>query len=208
MMTRRRYSGPGLILATHNPNKLRELRSWLPDWLTDISSSGEWGLPVPDETGQSCAQNAAIKARATAMATGRVALADDAGFFVAALGGQPGHLMADWARREDGSTDYQQSFDRIQAGIGDSSDRSARFVCCLALGWPDGHVELFEGYKDGVVLPQPCGDNGFAYDTIFRPLDDTRSYAQMSLEEKNQISHRGHAFSLLLAEGLEAPKTL
>jgi len=183
-----------LVIATHNNGKLHEFRNLLGRYVPEIVSAGELGLPSPEETGTTFVENALLKAKAAAEATGCLALADDSGLCVTALGGDPGLYSARWAQ-----PDAAAGIARVQEALGDAVDRSAYFICVLALYWPDGHSEVIEGRIDGTIAAVPCGIYGHGYDPIFIPKDDTRTFAEMSDEEKNAISHRGRASQALVA---------
>jgi XTP/dITP diphosphohydrolase len=164
-------------------------------------SSADFKLPAPDETGTTFLENATIKALHTAQATERPALADDSGLCVNALNGAPGVYTADWAEiTKGGVRDFDMAMRKVHAALGDATDRSAAFVCCLALAWPDGHVESVEGRIQGTIIWPPSGDSGFGYDPIFRPQGQILTYAELSPEFKNADSHRARAFRALLAK--------
>jgi XTP/dITP diphosphohydrolase len=182
-----------LVIATHNAGKLREFSELLKPFVPEIVSAGHLGLPSPEETGTTFAENALLKAKAAAIASGIVALADDSGLCVNALGGKPGIYSARWAA--DG---ISVAMNRIQEELGDTADRSAFFVCVLSLCWPDGHCESFEGHVDGIIARQPRGAHGHGYDPIFIPNGHETTFAEMAEAEKNKISHRGVATKLLV----------
>ncbi len=197
----RRFTGPKLVVATHNRGKAGEIRTLLAPFGVEIVSAGELGLPAPEETGTTFEQNATLKALAAAHASGLPALADDSGLSVVALGGQPGLYTADW---EGPTRDAMVGMRRIQdelaaRGAADTdADRAATFHCVLALAWPDGHVETVHGTLDGSIVWPPRGSGGHGYDPCFQPAGDTRTTAEMSDAEKNAISHRGRAFRKLV----------
>lgn len=200
-MTRRRFVGPKLVVATHNRGKAVEISAMLTPFGVEIVSAGELGLPAPDETGTTFEENATLKALAAARATGLPCLADDSGLSVHALGGQPGVYTADW---EGPTRDAMVGMRRIQEEFAQrrvcESDaaRTATFHCVLALAWPDEHVELVHGTLDGSIVWPPRGSGGHGYDPCFQPKGDRRTTAEMSDTEKNAISHRGRAFRLLV----------
>lgn len=183
-------SGDRLVLATHNAGKLAELRELLADSLIHVLGAAELNLPEPEETGTTFAANAVLKAVAAAGATGLPALADDSGFQIAALGGDPGVYSARWA-----NGDYPAAFARIEREMAGNSDRSAWFSCVLAQAWPDGETALFEGRSEGSVTFPPRGAGGFGYDPLFIPAGETRSYGEMSRAEKHASSHRARALA-------------
>ena len=201
-----------LVAATHNSGKLREIRELLAPWKLGIVSAGDLNLPEPDETGDSFAANAALKARGAARASMLPALADDSGLCVQALGDAPGIYSARWAA---GSKDFAGAMARVERELnasGASRPWRAHFTSVLALAWPDGHLELFEGRVDGVLKFPPAGDQGFGYDPIFRPDGYDRGFGEMSSAEKHGIpadgslalSHRARAFQKLARACLRA----
>lgn len=207
----RQLSSP-VVIATHNPGKLREMRELLAPYGIEAKSAGEFGLPEPAETGKTFAANARIKALAAAKATKLPAFADDSGFCVDALGGEPGIHSARWAGPEK---DFRGAMNRIQTllverGAREPSRRRAHFVAALCLAWPDGHVEEFEARVAGVAVWPPRGDKGFGYDPLFQPDGFERTFGEMSAEEKHGLppngqglSHRARAFMQLAAACLQ-----
>jgi len=200
----RRVSGR-VAAATHNAGKLRELRELLAPYGVETVGAAELNLPEPDETGETFADNAAIKARAAASASGLPALADDSGLRVEALGGAPGIHSARWT---EGSRDFARAMARVEREL--LAARApppwrASFVSALALAWPDGRVETFEGRVDGDLVFPPRGTSGFGYDPIFRPDGHARTFGEMTAQEKHGIpadgsralSHRARAFQTL-----------
>lgn len=198
----RRLTGK-VVIATHNAGKLREMRDLMAPHGLEVVSAGELGLPEPEETGTSFRANARIKAEAAAQATGLPALADDSGICVAALGGDPGIYSARWAGP---SKDFAGAMAEIERLLQEkqASDRSAWFVSALTVAWPDGHVEEVEGRVDGTLVWPPRGPEGFGYDPMFLPEGESRTFGEMSPEEKHGLpprgrglSHRARAFLLL-----------
>ena len=201
----RRLTGP-VVIATHNPGKLAELRELLAPYGIVAQSAGELGLSEPKETGKTFAANAALKAMAAAKATDRPAFADDSGLVVDALGGEPGIHSARWAGPDK---DFRFAMNRIQTllierGARNAKQRRAHFIAALCLAWPDGHVEQFEGRVDGVAAWPPRGDQGFGYDPLFLPDGFDRTFGQMNADEKHGLppkgqglSHRARAFMKL-----------
>ncbi|MBK8274212.1 MAG: RdgB/HAM1 family non-canonical purine NTP pyrophosphatase [Sphingomonadales bacterium] len=192
---------PGrLVIASHNQGKVREIRALLAPFGIEPVAAGDLGLPEPEETGTTFAENALIKARASAEGSGIVALADDSGLCVDALGGEPGVHTADWAETPHGR-DWELAMrkveDRLEA-LGSDVDRSARFVCTLALCWPDGETALFEGRISGHLTWPPRGELGFGYDPVFVPEGQDQTFAEIEPEEKHAISHRAEAFKKLV----------
>ena len=187
-----------LVVASHNSGKVREIAALLAPLGVEAVSAVSLGLPEPEETEPTFAGNAALKARAAAEASGLPALADDSGLEVAALGGAPGVYSARWAgENRDFAIAMARVRDEMQARK--ATDRSARFVCVLALATPGGRVDVFEGEARGQIVWPPRGDKGFGYDPIFEPEGHTRTFGEMSHEEKLPLTHRAHAFEKLIA---------
>ena len=191
---------PGkLVIASHNAGKVREIAELLGPHGIEPVSAGSLGLPEPDETGTTFIANAELKALAAADLSGLPALADDSGLCVEALNGDPGIFSARWAGPEkDFSVAMQRVWDAIGAK-GPDAGHGAHFICALALAWPDGHVEAFEGRVDGQIVWPPRGDKGFGYDPIFQPLGHAISFAEMDPADKHAMSHRADAFRQLVA---------
>jgi XTP/dITP diphosphohydrolase len=191
----RRCEGARLVVASHNSGKVREIGELLrPRGFRPVSAS-ELRLPEPEETGASFTENATIKASAAALAAKLPALADDSGLVVPALGGAPGIHSARWAGPD---RDFAAAMRRVQSELGDTPDRRAHFICALALAWPDGHVETFEGRVDGMLVWPPRGTRGFGYDPMFLPEDGTLTFGEMEPAAKHAISHRARAFAKLV----------
>lgn len=190
---------PGkLVIASHNPGKVREIAALLEGHGLDVVSAKELDLPEPEETGTTFVMNAELKARAAADLSGLPALADDSGLCVEALGGDPGIFSARWAGE---SKDFGEAMRRVNDKVAaiESASRDAHFVCALALAWPDGHVEWFEGRVDGTLVWPPRGDKGFGYDPMFLPNGRDETFGEMDQDEKHSISHRADAFNQLVA---------
>ena len=206
-MTHRPIAGR-LVIATHNPGKLAEMRDLLALYGVDAISVGELGLTEPEETGVSFRANARIKAEAAAKASNMPAFADDSGLAVDALDGQPGIHSARWAGPDK---DFRFAMNKIQSllierGAKSAECRRGHFVSALCVAWPDGHVEEFEAAVDGTVVWPPRGTLGFGYDPLFLPDGQTQTFGEMPSEEKHGLpphgrglSHRARAF-LKLAE--------
>ena len=192
---------PGkLVIASHNEGKVREIRALLAPYGIEPVSARELDLPEPEETGTTFFANAELKARAAADLSGLPALADDSGLCVEALGGDPGVRTADWAETPDGR-DWALAMGKVEdalARLDPDVGRDAHFVSTLALAWPDGHVECFEGRVDGLLVWPPRGENGFGYDPMFAPDSDPRTYGEMPFEEKQRTNHRARAFAKLV----------
>ncbi|WP_298916724.1 RdgB/HAM1 family non-canonical purine NTP pyrophosphatase [uncultured Algimonas sp.] len=205
--------GQTLVVASHNEGKVREIRALLAPFGLDVVSAGELGLPEPEETEDSYAGNARLKAVAAATASGHPALSDDSGIDVTSLGGRPGIHAARWAEDENGERDFGRAMTRVQEELGDSEDRSARFVCALCLAFPDGSSTVYEGKCEGRIVWPPRGERGFGYDPIFVMDGDTQTFAEIDPAEKHAKSHRAAAFARFLADqfpdsrNADAPRT-
>ncbi|MFO1127606.1 MAG: RdgB/HAM1 family non-canonical purine NTP pyrophosphatase [Rhodospirillales bacterium] len=191
----RKWTAGKLVIASHNPGKVGEIAELLAPHGAQVVSVADLGLPVPDETGDTFVANAEIKARAAATATGLPALADDSGLCVEALDGAPGLRSADWAGPK---RDFDMAMRRVQKMLEGSEDRRAHFICALALVWPDGHAETFEGTVFGDLVWPPRGKRGFGYDPMFLPDGYSQTFGEMSPEQKHAISHRAAAFRSLV----------
>lgn len=192
----RKFPGGNLVVASHNPGKVREIDALLRPLSADVVSAAELGLAEPEETGKTFAENACLKARAAASASGLPALADDSGLAVSALGGDPGIYSARWAGPDK---DFALAMEKVEKAIQDSrsEDRTAYFVCVLALAWPDGHCEEFEGRVYGSLVWPPRGESGFGYDPVFQPDGHDITFGEMDPSDKHAMSHRAIAFSQL-----------
>ena len=198
---------PGrLVIASHNEGKVAEITALLGPYGMTPVSAGALGLPEPEETGTTFAENARIKALASATAAGLPALADDSGLEVTALGGRPGVYTADWAERQwfEGpkGRDWYMAMGKVEgllAQIGPDADRSAAFVCTLCLAWPDGETLLFEGRVAGTLAWPPRGTLGFGYDPVFQPLGAALTFGEMAPAQKQAMSHRARAFEVMVA---------
>jgi XTP/dITP diphosphohydrolase len=203
-----------LVIATHNPGKLAEMRDLLATYGVDAISAGELGLPEPEETGTTFRANARIKAEAAAKAANMPAFADDSGLAVDALDGQPGIHSARWAGPDK---DFRGAMNKIQTllmeqGAKAPERRRGHFVSALCVAWPDGHLEEFEATVNGNVVWPPRGNLGFGYDPLFLPDGETKTFGEMSSEDKHGLppkgrglSHRARAF-LKLAEACLAKR--
>ncbi len=196
-MAPRRFEGGDLVVASHNPGKVKEIGALLSGCVDGlVLSAGALGLDEPAETGATFAENAAIKARAVA-AEGHIALADDSGLVVPALDGEPGIHSARWG----GPTrDFSLAMRRVHDALPPDADPSAYFVCALAMAWPDGACTVVEGRVDGRLVWPPRGDRGFGYDPIFVPNGYDVTFGEMDPDEKNRISHRADAFRRLVQD--------
>lgn len=195
-ITGRRLTGR-LVIATHNPGKLTEMRELLASYGIEAVSAAELGLAEPDETGDSFSANARIKAEAAAGAAQLPAFADDSGLVVDALDGQPGIYSARWA---GDSKDFMGAMARIERllqerGATAPPQRTAHFVSALCVAWPDGHVEEVEARVDGTLVWPPRGTAGFGYDPAFLPDGHSRTFGEMTSEEKHGLPPRGKGLS-------------
>ncbi len=195
-MARKLPRGARLVLATHNPGKLREIEALLRPFGIDVVSAGALGLPEPPEDAPDFFGNARIKALASATASGLPALSDDSGFCVAALDGAPGVHSAIWAGPEK---DFSRAMADVHAKMGDVADMRAWFIAALCLAWPDGHTETFLGRIDGTVVWPPRGAHGFGYDPMFLPAGGSQTFGEMDPDAKHAISHRARAFAQIIA---------
>jgi len=190
-----RLGGDRLVIASHNPGKVREIAELLEPYGVAVLSAGEAGVPEPEETGETFAENAALKAVNAARESSLPALADDSGLSVRALGGRPGIHSARWAGPEK---DFAVAMRKVNEALGDSDDRRAAFVCALCLAWPDGRSETFEGRVEGTLVWPPRGTRGFGYDPLFVPEGRDITFGEMDPAEKHRISHRARAFEKLV----------
>ncbi|MGH2662279.1 MAG: RdgB/HAM1 family non-canonical purine NTP pyrophosphatase [Actinomycetota bacterium] len=190
---------PRLVVATRNPGKAREILRICADWPVEWLTGEDLSWPDVEETGASYLENALLKARAVAGATGEAALADDSGIEVDALGGAPGPRSARYAGA--GATDEQnlRALLRAVAGV-PSSGRTARYRAVAAVAWPDGREVHAEGTCEGTLRSRPQGTGGFGYDPIFQPAGWDRTMAELPPEEKDRIGHRGQALRALRAQ--------
>jgi XTP/dITP diphosphohydrolase len=196
-LSRRKFSGDALLIASHNPGKVREISALLTRFGIDVSSAAELNLPEPEETGDTFVANAELKALAAATKARRITLADDSGLVVPALGGDPGIRSARWAGP---GKDFAMAMEKVKAALdvkGDA-DMAAYFVCALTLAWPDGHVETVEGKVHGQLTWPPRGVRGFGYDPMFVARGYDITFGEMDPDRKHEISHRADAFRKLI----------
>lgn len=196
----RRFDGEKLLVATHNSGKLAEISDLLQPFGVTVVSAGAMGLPEPEETEDNFIGNARIKAHAAAKASGLIALADDSGICVDGLAGAPGVYTADWAETPNGR-DFVMAMERTWQeleAVAAPFPRTAQFCSTLVMAWPDGHDEVFEGKMAGSVVWPMRGALGHGYDPIFQPDGYGETFAEMSSDLKNQISHRADAFRKLV----------
>ncbi|OFW95925.1 MAG: non-canonical purine NTP pyrophosphatase, RdgB/HAM1 family [Alphaproteobacteria bacterium RIFCSPHIGHO2_12_FULL_45_9] len=180
-----------LLLATHNKGKIAEMSAMLAPYGVEVTSVAELGLPEPAETENTFVGNALIKARAAAIASGLPVLADDSGLCVNALNGDPGVYSADWAGNP---RDFNVAMQKVHDALGDAVDRSAYFISVFALVMPDGTEQIFEGRCNGQIVWPPRGTEGHGYDPVFVADGETRTFGEMTLDEKAKFSHRAKAF--------------
>jgi XTP/dITP diphosphohydrolase len=194
--------GDKLVIATHNPGKLREIAELIEPLGITCVGAAELGLPEPEEIGNTFVDNADLKAREAADLSGFPALADDSGLCVDALHGAPGIFSARWAEDANGNRDWARAMEKVWREVeaaGPDAGHDAHFACALAIAWPnDGQVENFEGRVDGALTWPPRGDKGFGYDPLFVPAGRDVTFGEMDPVEKHSISHRADAFRKLV----------
>jgi XTP/dITP diphosphohydrolase len=204
-----------IVVASHNAGKIAEIADLIGPFGFSAKSAKDLNFVEPDETGTTFEENAAIKALASAKASGLPALSDDSGLVIDALDGAPGVYTANWAEREDGTRDFPWAMEKVEKalqerGATEAGQRTARFVSVLCLAWPDGHTEFFRGEIEGTVAWPPRGTSGFGYDPIFQPEGHARTFGEMTGDEKHgwqhaaALSHRARAFKLFVETCLEA----
>ena len=191
----RQFTNKKLVIASHNLGKVREIDELLAPFGADVISAVDLNLPEPEEIGDTFTANAELKARASMQGSGLAALADDSGLCVNALGGAPGLFSARWAGP---SKDFNIAMASVHDRLRDFNDKSAYFICILALVWPDGHAETFEGRIDGAIVEPGRGLNGFGYDPIFIPTGYDITFGEFKIAAKTAISHRARAFDQLV----------
>jgi XTP/dITP diphosphohydrolase len=198
----RKFEGDRILIATHNAGKLEEMQELFGPLGITVVGAKELNLEEPVETETTFIGNARIKAHAAVRATGLPALADDSGIEVAALDNAPGVYTADWAETPQGR-DFVMAMRKTHDLLEQTEaphPRAVRFCATLVLAWPDGHDEVVEGFIDGTFAWPMRGETGHGYDPIFQPIGETRTFAQMTHDEKNTMSHRADAFKKLLAK--------
>jgi XTP/dITP diphosphohydrolase len=189
-----------IVIASHNQGKVREIGELLSPFGFAVVSAAQLNVDEPEETGLTFAENALLKARNTTERTGMVALADDSGMAIAALGGAPGIYSARWAGE---SKDFSVAFERIKKELKEKNIQPndgirASFICALCLYFPGGENHIFEGRIDGTLTFPPRGDKGFGYDPVFIPEGYDITFAEMEHDKKQAISHRARAFAKLV----------
>ncbi|MBW8447129.1 MAG: RdgB/HAM1 family non-canonical purine NTP pyrophosphatase [Arenimonas sp.] len=206
-----------IVVASHNAGKIAEIADLIGPFGFSARSAAELKFAEPDETGTTFEENAAIKALASARASGMPALSDDSGLVVDALDGAPGVYTANWAEREDGSRDFAMAMEKVEKALAERGavtpqQRGGRFVSVLCLAWPDGHTEMFRGEVEGTIVWPPRGTKGFGYDPVFQPEGFETTFGEMTSEEKHgwkpgdaqALSHRARAFKIFVETCLEA----
>ena len=185
-----------LVIASHNPGKVSEIADLMQPFVVEVISAADLNLDEPEETGTTFADNALLKAHAAAKAANLPALADDSGLVVNALAGAPGVYSARWAGADK---DFIVAMEKVEKLLRGSEDRSSMFVCALALAWPDGHADVFEGFVEGEITWPPRGEKGFGYDPIFTADGEDITFAEMEPAQKHTMSHRADAFQKLVS---------
>ena len=206
---RKLEKGAKLVVASHNPGKIREIADLVEPYGLEVVSAADLALPEPEETETTFAGNARLKAVTAAKAAGLPALSDDSGLEVEALGGQPGVYSARWAGPEK---DFNLAMKRVAdelnvAGAWKEPGPRANFTCALCLAWPDGEAHIFEGKVFGRLVWPPRGDRGFGYDPMFLPDGETLTFGEMDPADKHAISHRARAFALFVDACLEGKQS-
>jgi non-canonical purine NTP pyrophosphatase (RdgB/HAM1 family) len=199
-----------VVVASHNAGKVREVAELMAPYGLEAVSAGALGLPEPEETGASFIANAILKAEAAALASGLPAIADDSGLAVDALDGAPGILSARWAGPDKDFAMAMRNVEERLQGIGATTpqQRTAQFVCALAVAWPDHERAVFEGRVAGTLVWPPRGDRGFGYDPMFLPDGHDLTFGEMDPDAKHAISHRARAFRQLVEAVFETPEHL
>lgn len=206
-----------IVVASHNAGKIREIADLIGPFGFSAKSAAELKFEEPDETGTTFEENAAIKALASAKASGLPSLSDDSGLVIDALDGAPGVYTANWAETADGTRDFAMAMQKVETALQEKGarapeQRTARFVSVLCLAWPDGHTEMFRGEVEGFVAWPPRGAAGFGYDPVFQPEGYDITFGEMSAEEKHgwkpgdaeALSHRARAFKIFVETCLDA----
>jgi XTP/dITP diphosphohydrolase len=191
----RQFIKQKLVIASHNPGKVLEISKLLAPLGADVVSAGDLNLPEPDETGDTFIANAKLKAIVSMQGSGLAALADDSGLCVNALGGDPGLYSARWAGP---NKDFRIAMEAVHDKLRGFDDKSAYFICALALAWPDGHTETFVGQIAGHIVEPARGLNGFGYDPIFIPVGYDITFGEFKSKAKTAIAHRAVAFDQLV----------
>lgn len=213
-MERRTFTGRELLLASHNPSKLAEMKFLLGDYDIAFVTAGDLGLAEPEETGTTFVENARLKALFAANAANRPALADDSGLCVDALDGEPGVYTADWAGKpRNWDTAMRLVEEKLQAaGALTPERRGGTFVSTLCLAWPDGHTQEYRGEVRGTLIwPPRRGPNAYGYDPVFQPESSSRTFGEMTALEKHGfkrgvtdgLSHRARSIAAFARDCLD-----
>lgn len=196
----RRFAGGKLVIASHNAGKVREIGALLAPYGAETVSAGDLGLPEPDETEDTFAGNARIKAHAAAQGSNLPALSDDSGLMVDALDGAPGVYTADWAETGKGR-DFEMAMTKVWSQLEERrapEPRTGRFCCTLCLAWPDGEDVVVEGTVEGRLVWPMRGTRGFGFDPMFLPGGESETFGEMDPDRKQSMSHRSDAFAKLI----------
>ena len=194
MEKKRKFLEQKIIIASHNQGKVREISALLKPYGIEAISAADLGLHEPEETGKTFVANAELKARSASETTNQPSLSDDSGLVVPALNGEPGIYSARWGGKEK---NFNLAMNMIEERLGANTNKSAYFVAALALCWPDGHCETFEGRVEGNLVWPPRGKLGFGYDPMFVPSGGEKTFGEMEPAAKHAISHRAKAFAKL-----------
>lgn len=200
------FDGDKLVLASHNKGKLREITALLAPFGVEVISAGSLGFDEPEETEDTFAGNARIKAHYAAQKSGLPALSDDSGISVDALDGAPGVYTADWAETPQGR-DFEMAMTKVWTLLEEkdaAQPRTAHFCCTLCIAWPDGHDEIFEGSVEGHLVWPMRGDKGFGFDPMFQPIGERDTFAEMDPAKKDSMSHRNDAFQKLVSTAFKS----
>jgi len=198
----RKFIGEELVIGSHNKGKLAEFKKLFLGRNIKLYSAADFNLDDPEETGKTFIENAILKAKFVAKTTGKPAIADDSGFCVDVLGGDPGLHTARWAEKNNDERDFNMAMEKVHNKMKGSDNKKCHFNCALALCWPDGHYEVVEGIANGNMIWPPRG-KGFGFDPIFIHEDYDITYGEMEESEsdvKHKISHRADAFKKMIAK--------
>lgn len=190
----RKLTEKQIVLATHNAGKVKEMQAILDPFGITVLSAGDLNLTEPEENGQTFIENAKIKALCAAKEANLPALGDDSGLCVHALNNRPGIYSARY--NEPKKNGFMYAMEKLNEELGDASDRTAHFACALVIAWPNGETAEFEGRVTGTLQWPVKGTNGFGYDPMFVPDGYDKSFAELTAEIKNKISHRANALKL------------
>ena len=194
MSKHRKFFGSKIVIASHNSGKVVEIEDLLKPYGIKCLSAAGLNLDEPVEDGTTFTANAEIKARAASLSTKQLSLSDDSGLVIPSINGDPGIYSARWAGQ---NKDFSAAMLRVHTELANNPNRGARFVCALALAWPDFHSEVFVGDVEGCVVWPPRGDKGFGYDSMFVAGGDVSTFGEIEPVEKHAKSHRSKAFAKL-----------